>query len=250
MFPIPSPQLSSESIYQAYISNEWDNLAEVVIPTYPIPSPWLDQVAAVLESHGTVVHRLRVPSPLRPMSVPHITSLESRPSDLSDPVLSLNSPLNLNAVVFGSKVIEVPPCAVTPSLLGGVPTSKIAERLFNKLHADNVEVIRWSAQSTYIQGAGTPKHGPSIDAVLQMPSDLGESPSLYPADVVILSANLFITRLSAKTNNKGLEYLWHVLEKSPELDFSDTETGSSTSGFSRSPERPIPLPVTTTLIVN
>lgn len=213
------------------MENEWDSLAEVAILTFPVSNPWLDQVAFLLEAHGVIVHRLRAPLPIRPVSSPEIRSSAIAKGNLLSSIL----PLNVNSLVFGSRVIETPPIDFTPSFpwsSPGLSTRKATARLLNSLENAQAEVIRW----------------PENDDIWSSEAG-GDSPKLHPSDIVILSLNVFITRLSANTNNKGLEYLWSVLAR-PSAKSAENDTNASSLLPRLFFERPIPLPLTTTVIVH
>lgn len=176
----------AEEVVQVDVQNNWDALAEIAIASYPESCPQLDHLALLLESHGIIVHRVSAP---RPSSYSHIQSA-IRSSFLAD---IYASPIRLNgaangaakektganarplslfpqnaALVYGTRVIEVPPALPRSSpddaseFLSGATQSEQGppehtNALFNLLKNAGVEVIRWPVTSLSSRKPQTPE---------------------------------------------------------------------------------------------
>lgn len=162
---------SKANAFQVDVQNSWDALTEIAIASYSEPTPQLDHLALLLESHGIVVHR--IPAPHIPSH--SYTSTGIRPSYVADPFASpirlhgaanggtsrqkpgVNArPLSLFpqsvALVYGTRVIEVPSVlsrtsADDASQSGGSQQDQGATEhthvLFSLLESAGVDVVRW-----------------------------------------------------------------------------------------------------------
>lgn len=84
-------------------------------------------------------------------------------------LLSSVLPLNVNSLVFGSRVIETPPIDIPPSFpwsSPGLSTRKATARLLNLLENAQAEVIRW----------------PENDDDIWSSEAGGDSPKLHPCN--------------------------------------------------------------------
>lgn len=230
----------AEEVVQVDVQNNWDALAEVAIASYSESCPQLDHLVLLLESHGIIVHRVSAPRPPSHSYVPSV----NRSSFLADlyaypirPNGAANStprekigantrPLSLfpqnSALVYGNRVIEVPPplpqTSSDDASLSGASQSEgppdHTNALFNLLENAGVEVVRWPVTPTS-SGKSQTSEGTLVDIEEATSSKDAEDegPRFSPSDILVLSPTLLITRLSPCTNNKGLEYLWSVLSQ-------------------------------------
>ena len=167
---------SKDSNFQVDVENDWDLLAEAIVGSDSQPNVQLDQLVAVLESHGVVVHRFPTPQPATPSvsCSPFITELTTSgttPSKASKetnpnvcPSVAPNTrqlslfPQNV-ALVYGTRVIEAP-------LSQPPENSHQPERidaLFKLLETAGAEVVRWPAATAHDDGKGTTPEGQLVD---------------------------------------------------------------------------------------
>lgn len=213
------------SVAQVNVQNNWCAIAEIAIASYPEPSAQLDHLALLLESHGIIVHR--VPAPHPPSH--SYASAGKRSSFVADTYTSsirLNGTANgrsnekigtkpppfelfphCAALVYGTRVIEVPPTVPRGSPSGDISRTRGSPEdrdvvdptntLFNLLENAGVDVVRWpvltpaSARSTESDGklvdieetAGTTdleEEGPRL------------SPCMHLVDLLISVANFLL----------------------------------------------------------
>ncbi|KAF8530640.1 hypothetical protein JB92DRAFT_3139318 [Gautieria morchelliformis] len=273
----------AEEVVQVNVQNNWDALAEIAVASYPESCPQLDHLALLLESHGIIVHRVSAPRP--PHTYLHSATRSSLfiPDPYACPTRSNGAangtarekthanarPLSLfpqsAALVYGTRVIEVPPTSSVPRFSSddsslsstsqsdqGATPEHGNNALFNLLENARIEVIRWPVTSPSSANSfkASEKKLVDIEEVSDTTDEEDEGPRFSPSDILVLSPTLLITRLSSCTNNKGLEYLWSVLSqpaKSPDPSRRINHQHGRTPAMQQVP--PNPPRATTTLLV-